>query len=103
MKLIGYVKGVEISFDFHPPNIYKAVIPKQFDGIYIVNLKAVDEAGNENNYADMIVCINFDEKSFKVHENNIKHIKKEEKYVYIELEANYNFNIIEGDVVSKCT
>ena len=94
MKLIGYIKGVEISFDFHPPNIYKAIIPKQFDGVYIVNLKAIDDAGNENNYADMIVCIDFDKMSFKVLENNLKHIKKEENYI---------FNIIEGDVVSKCT
>jgi len=103
MKLIGHVKGVEISFDFHPPNIYKAIIPKQFDGVYIVNLKAIDDAGNENNYADMIVCIDFDEMSFKVLENNLKYIINDEKYGYLELDSKYTFKVIDGEVVSKCT
>lgn len=65
MKLIGYLDGVEISFDFYPPNNFKAIIPKSVKGSYIIQLKAIDEAGNETNQSDIYMFIDFQKVIFK--------------------------------------
>lgn len=66
MKLIGYIDGIEVRFDFYPPHTFKAEIPKQLDGTYTVELKAIDEAGNESNFSNIFIRIDFNKMSFKV-------------------------------------
>lgn len=66
MKLIGYLDGVEVKFYFYPPNQFKAEIPKKSNGTYIVELKVIDDAGNQTNYSNVLIAINFDKMSFEV-------------------------------------
>ena len=66
MKLLGYIDGVEVKFDFYSPNIFKAEIPKKMNGIYILELHAIDEAGNQTNMCSITVIIDFDKLSFKI-------------------------------------
>lgn len=80
VNLIGYVKGVEISFDFYPPNTYKGIIPKQVDGRYIVELRAIDEAGNISGTTDTFILIDFDKLEYKVIEESYKSILEDDKY-----------------------
>jgi hypothetical protein len=64
MKLIGRVNGVEISFDFYPPNQFRGEVPKNLTGVYVVQLQAVDDGGNTAEYSNIIIKIDFD--SFKI-------------------------------------
>lgn len=95
LKLIGYVDGIEISFDFYPPNIFKGIIPKKLNGRYIVQLKAIDEAGNETNTAEVYVYIDFKKMIFKVLDENYKFNIDNNGLGYIEVKDTYNINIIE--------
>ncbi len=70
MRLIGYVDGIEVKFDFYPPNTFKAEIPKKINGQYIIELHAIDDAGNQTNEANLIVAINFDKLTFKILEQD---------------------------------
>jgi hypothetical protein len=64
MRLIGKVNGVDISFDFYPPNQFRGEVPKNLTGAYIVQLQAVDDGGNTTEYSSIIIKIDFD--SFKI-------------------------------------
>lgn len=79
IRLLGVVNGVEVSFDFYPPKTFKATIPANLKGMYYLFLKAVDDAGNETNYINLHVLVDFDSLSFKI------------------LDKNYNFNVEDRD------
>lgn len=113
MRLIGSIDGVEVNFDFYPPNQFKAEIPKKLDGVYVVELKALDDAGNETNYSNIFIKIDFQKMSFSVvdgfeyNSNNCEYNSKEETGEYFtkemcnfnSMEINtdiYSFNLIEG-------
>lgn len=66
MKLIGYVDGIEVNFDFYPPNTFKAIIPKKLDGKYILELQAEDDAGNIDCSTGMYIYIDFQHMKIKV-------------------------------------
>ena len=66
MKLVGYLDGIEVKFDFYPPNQFKAEIPKKSNGTYIVEFKVIDDAGNETNYSNILIAINFNKMSFEI-------------------------------------
>lgn len=85
MRLVGYVDGVEITFDFTPPNTFKAVIPKQLDGTYIVQLHAIDDAGNITNYFNVFVIIDMQKMRFKVLPKNYPFIQNGETMGYKKL------------------
>ncbi|WP_146005379.1 PF13754 domain-containing protein [Haloimpatiens massiliensis] len=91
MRLIGYLDGVEISFDFYPPNVFKATIPKSVKGTYIVQLKAIDNAGNETNQADIYMFIDFQKMIFRKLDS--KYICKHEnsEFVCVKLKNNYYY------------
>lgn len=80
VNLIGYVEGVEISFDFYPPDTYKGIIPKQIDGRYIVELRAIDEAGNTTGMTNVYILIDFDQLEFKVLSETYSSILEKEEY-----------------------
>jgi len=92
MKLIGYIDGVEIRFDFYPPNTFKATIPKKLSGKYIVQLKVIDEAGNEENKADMYVYIDFQNMSFREVGSTYVNKIKDNNLSYIEIKNDYELN-----------
>lgn len=83
MRLIGYVGGVEVSFDFTPPNTFKASVPKRQDGVYIVELHAVDNAGNITNYSGIFIKIDYKNLSIELLPGNYP-FKVEEKSINLE-------------------
>lgn len=82
MKLLGYVDGVEVKFDFYPPNLFKAEIPKQLDGTYIIQLQAVDDAGNITGYSNIFVKIDFTSLKVQILPKNFDYIKNGEGFGY---------------------
>lgn len=75
IRLVGRVNGVEVTFTLTPPNVFRGIVPASLHGQYYLDLKAVDEAGNQTNYMDLYVLIDFDALSFKI------------------LEGKYDFNV----------
>ena len=101
MRLIGYVDGIEVCFDFYPPNIYKAIIPKRLNGRYIVQLTAVDEAGNETNVTDIYMYISFQEMEFKVLDEKFKFNIDENKLSFVEIVGIYDPKVIDDKFYFK--
>lgn len=95
MRLIGYVDGVEVKFDFYPPNNFKAEIPKQIpkqiDGTYILELHAIDDAGNETSFSNIFILIDFIKMVFKVLEG----------FHAVEGNKNYGFTELSEEYISK--
>ena len=91
MKLIGYVGGAEIAFSFCPPNIFKAEIPKNQNGIYIVELHAVDDAGNQTGYTNMFVKIDFQQLKVSILPPNYNFIENGVNLGYKELQSKYDY------------
>lgn len=100
MKLVGYIDGVEISFIFSPPNQFKSIIPKKLSGIYIVELHAIDDAGNQNNYTNMLITIDFDKLTFNIlkqdflsneNKNDFYNAQSKKNFITIEKETSYGY------------
>lgn len=90
MRLIGYVDGVEISFDFYPPNIFRGIIPKRLNGKYVVELKVTDNAGNENGMTDILVYIDFQKMKFKVLDESYR-FATTDKFRFKEVKSQFSF------------
>ncbi len=110
MKLIGYADGVEVLFDFYPPDTFKAEIPKKLNGIYIIELHAVDDAGNKNNYTNMIIAVDFNKLTFNILKQNyisnenkdsFKHLKRRQDYKTEVVETFYNYKSLQSEFVFK--
>jgi hypothetical protein len=91
MKLIGYLDGIEVRFDFYSPNIFKAEIPKKMSGMYIIELHAVDEAGNQTNLCNTVVLIDFDKLTFKILDKNFIEKVENKNYGFKELHQEYTY------------
>lgn len=91
MKFIGYVDGIDVKFDFYPPNIFKAEIPKKKSGIYILELHAIDEAGNETNLSDIFIDIDFQKMSMKLIGDTFSFIKNSENFSYEALKSPFDY------------
>jgi hypothetical protein len=74
MVLLGYVDGVEVKFDFYPPNTFKAEIPAQLSGTYILQLKAIDAASNICEYSNIHIVIDFSTFKIKILDKNYTHL-----------------------------
>lgn len=83
IRLVGYVNGVEVTFTFTPPKVFRGVVPANLNGQYYLDLRAVDEAGNQTNYMELHVLIDFDALSFKI------------------LDERYNFNVEDKEDISS--
>ncbi|WP_461206935.1 Ig-like domain-containing protein [Clostridium sp. DL1XJH146] len=92
MRMVGYVNGIEVSFDFIPPNTFKAEIQKKISGQYIIQLKAIDSAGNETNYSDLFVRIDFQKMEVKILDENFRFNKNG---------VNFGFSILSKDTNTK--
>ena len=89
MKLIGYMDGIEVKFDFYPPNTFKAEIPKNMSGIYTVELHAIDDAGNQTNMCDIMMLIDFDRLTFKVIDSGLISKTDNKNYICKELQQRF--------------
>lgn len=99
MKLKGYIDGVEVSFDFYPPNLWKAIIPRKLTGTYILQLKVIDSAGNETNFSDLFICIDFRNMKFEILGKRYDFREKDEEYLCIKLENNQETDAIPNSYV----
>lgn len=89
MKLIGYVDGIEVIFDFYPPNKFKAEIPKRIDGTYIVELHAIDDANNISNYSNIFIRIDFNKLKVEMLSPTYFVKSDDSKFEYIQLFNNF--------------
>lgn len=107
MKLSGFLNGVEITFDFIPPNSFVGVIPKQLNGKYIVQMSVVDDAGNVTNYSNIFVLIDFSSLTFKVLDKQHPFVQNGENFGYFEKESKFssqeNNNLVFKELVSEFT
>lgn len=82
--------GVEVRFDFYPPNTFKAELPCGKNGTRIIQLTAIDEAGNVTNMCEMVILIDFDKLSFKILDKDFVEKTENENYGFKELQLNYS-------------
>lgn len=94
MKLIGYLDGIEVKFDFYPPNTFKAEVPKRIDGTYIIELHAADDAGNITNYSNLFVKIDFNLLKISILPFNFSDKTYQENNHIIEITSNFSFKEI---------
>lgn len=116
MKLIGYIEGIEIAFDFYPPKHFRAIIPKQLDGKYILQLNVIDDAGNESGGVFKQMYVDFSNLHFHILDENYKfsfenqdkkYIKIDNQYDFISIANQYNYREINckykyRELVSRC-
>ena len=57
VKLTGVVNGNQIIFTKNGNDMWDAVIPANLSGMYIVELKAEDDAGNASFFAKYILTV----------------------------------------------
>lgn len=102
IRLIGVVNGVEVAFTFSPPNTFTATIPAIIKGTYYVHLKAIDDAGNETNYMNLHVMINFDTLSFKILDNTYNvdvddiddnHLEVSSDYLSKDIQSEFTYSL----------
>lgn len=101
MKLIGYVDGIEINFNFYPPNTFKAVIPKKIDGKYIVELKAADDAGNIDYSTGIYVSIDFQHMKIKMLNSKYEFKNDTSKIGYERVNNVYDFKELDSKLIFK--
>lgn len=94
MKLIGFIDGVEIAFDYIHPNKFEGVLPNNLKGYYTVELRVTDDAGNVSGMSDMVVAIDFKNLKVKILENNFSMQKEENTFKSYELISKYSFNVL---------
>lgn len=106
MKLVGYVDGIEVRFDFYPPNLFKTEIPKQIDGTYILQLHVVDDAGNITSYSNIFVKIDFKQLYMEVLSSNFNFIENglnmgfkplDKDFTYKNINNNFDFMLYASD------
>ncbi|MDF2800219.1 MAG: hypothetical protein K0S61_122 [Anaerocolumna sp.] len=86
MQLIGFLDGVEVSFDFLPPNTFTAEIPKQNSGVYILELHARDSAGNMTYYNNIFIKIDYLKLEVRIIMDNYDIIQNSEGFSYRQYE-----------------
>lgn len=105
MRLIGYIEGVEVTFDFYPPNTFRAVFPRQLDGTYIVELHAIDDAGNETVYTNLFVLIDFQSMIFRVLGTDFGVTNNSDNYLFHVSEPNMEYKqmaqVYRADIVDN--
>lgn len=101
MKLIGYVDGIEVNFNFYPPSTFRAVIPKKLDGKYILELKAVDDAGNIGCSTGMYIYIDFQHMKIKVLNSKYQFKNEVEKLGYKKIDSIFSSKELDSKLTFK--
>lgn len=112
MKLVGIIDGEEVTFDYFPPNQFKAYIPKKLNGTYNIHLRCIDDAGNEEGLSGVYIYIDFQKMDFKVLEKvykdevnsknydcetlneKYKNDKENDNYNFKELNSQYSYKVV---------
>lgn len=55
-RVFGKIDGIETVFEFSHGNTFKAAVPFDLDGEYVVEIIAEDEAGNRSFVTKMLFC-----------------------------------------------
>ncbi|MDP4109322.1 MAG: PF13754 domain-containing protein [Bacillota bacterium] len=91
MKLTGYINGTEICFDFRPPSTFAAEIPRNISGVYILELHAADNAGNQANECSAAVLVNFNELIFKILDIEYGYEPGKEEFKFTKLPPEFSY------------
>ena len=84
VRLIGNVNGYNIIFNRVKGDWWDATVPSSFDGKYIIDMQAYDEAGNMAYWAKYILTVDF----------SSLYVKLEKYPYYVNLDINdYNIDI----------
>lgn len=97
IRLLGYVNGVEVTFTFSPPKVFRGVVPASLNGQYYLDLKAVDEAGNQTHYMDLYVLIDFDALTFKILDERYDFSVEDNEDSSLEIFDNYSNNEVNSE------
>jgi hypothetical protein len=93
MRLVGLVEGVEVSFYLTAPNTFTATVPKQLDGTYIIELHLFDDAGNQTNYANVFIKIDFSKMEIQVLPKSYQYtLQDQPDYLHREIKSKYTVN-----------
>lgn len=57
VKLTGNINGNAVIFEWVQGDEWRATIPSALNGVYVVDLLAADEAGNETYWAKYILTV----------------------------------------------
>lgn len=104
MRLIGYIEGVEVKFDFYPPNKFIGIIPKKLDGKYIAQFILYDDAGNQTSLSTILIYIDFNKMDFKILNPNNKldfNIKSNNYFESMKINTIYSEKIINNFIFKK--
>ena len=102
--------GWRSSLTSIPQMFIRLKIPKKSNGIYIVQLRAIDEAGNEISTVDTFIYLDYQKLEFKVIDSvlvadimdeSLYHIGVKENYSTIILEYIYSFKEVESEYLLK--
>lgn len=96
MRLTGNIEGIEIQFDFYPPKHFRGIIPKQLDGKYVMQLKLIDNFGNETGGAYKYMYVDFSNLHFHILDENYKFAKQDEDKKYIKVDGLYRAKNIDS-------
>ena len=87
VSLYGKVDSTSVIFRLNDKGLWETTVPFNQDGMYIVDLIAVDEAGNESYYATVLFTVNTSNINCKV---QIKILKFYNKTNLFKLDGNQN-------------
>lgn len=99
MRLIGYIDGIEVNFDFIPPDKFTAEIPKKLNGVYIVELHAIDDAGNATSYSNIFIKIDFQNLKVEILPLKHEHKNSDEEIEFKEIEYKYRNSEIDNSYI----
>lgn len=101
VRVIGNVDGIEIVFGRTEAGHWVSSVPYDLDGEYVIEVTAIDEAGNEAYSAEMLFIV--DLKTLKtelkplnfttiIYRDNSEELS--DVYKFIKLEENYTYRIL---------
>lgn len=101
MKLVGYVNGIEVAFDFYPPNTWKVIVSADITGRFVIQLKAIDEAGNSTSAMYVYVYIDFKNMVFKVLDEKYGYEFNSKNYCYGIIDNEYTYDLIDFKYINR--
>ncbi len=98
-RLVGMINGKPISFVAGENNTWSGIVPANLRGIYVVELTAMDEAGNVAYMTDVIVTIDTTKLAVSIEIANFG-IKILENYYCDVFVTEYQLRLLPYDVLN---
>lgn len=57
VKLVGKADNFDVVFEQNEQGLWETIVPFDEDGVYVLDLLAVDEAGNQSRYAKVLFIV----------------------------------------------